>query len=353
MSLRKVNAYLTKFLLCVIIICYYIDFMMRFDILLFRLLTFRIFERLHPKKEDIQMKENQVSLTAIMTAYLRAYHAMNDSPKIFDDFLAYDLIPKERRALIEQGFSSALQLNDPERTVSSSEKSTTLVSLMQAMGLPNVLSRARYTEDNLEQAIKQEVQQYVILGAGMDTFAFRRPDLLEHIQVFEVDHPATQAFKRNRLAELEWKLPKNLHFAPVDFTKESLGEALRESSYDPQAKSFFSWLGVTMYLTRDEVSTTLRSITDVAPVGSTVIFDYFVADEATPHMQEMRENLRKIGEPIKTAFDPSKLASDLANLGFRLHENLSPPVIQERYFQGRTDGYNACENVHYAWAVVQ
>ncbi|GAX88852.1 class I SAM-dependent methyltransferase [Effusibacillus lacus] len=299
------------------------------------------------------MKENQVSLTAIMTAYIRALHAMNDAPKIFDDFLAYSLIPEERRVLIEQGFTRALQLNDPEGTVSYSDQTTTLASLLQAMGLPNVLSRSRYTEDNLEQAVKQGMQQYVILGAGMDTFAFRRPDLLGQLQVFEVDHPATQAFKRNRLAELGWEIPPNLHFIPVDFSKESLAEALKGLSYDPQTKSFFSWLGVTMYLTQDEVFATLRSITDIAPIGSTIIFDYFEPEEAAPHMQEMREDLRKIGEPIKTTFDPSTLALDLASLGYRLHENLSPSDIQERYFQGRTDGYYACEHVHFAQAVVE
>ncbi len=299
------------------------------------------------------MQENQVSLTAIMTAYIRAHHAMNDTPKIFDDFLAYRLIPEERRALIEQNLTSALQLNNPERTASCSGQTPTLTSFMQAMGLPNVLSRARYTEDNLEKAVKQGVRQYVILGAGMDTFVFRRPDLLDQLQVFEVDHPATQAFKHNRLAELNWELPKNLHFIPIDFTKESLASALTRSSYNPQARSFFSWLGVTMYLTRNEVFSTLRSITDIAPAGSTVIFDYFAPEKAAPQTQEILENLQKIGEPIKTNFDPSTLVLDLESSGFRLHENLSPSDIQERYFQGRTDGYYACEHVHFARAVVE
>ncbi|NGQ96811.1 class I SAM-dependent methyltransferase [Brevibacillus sp. SYP-B805] len=299
------------------------------------------------------MIENQVSLTAIMTAYLRAYHAMNDAPKIFDDFLADRLIPEERRALIEQGFSRALQMNVPESNVAcADQKANTLPSLLQAMGLPNVLSRSRYTEDNLEQAVTQGVKQYVILGAGLDTFAFRRPDLLRQIQVFEVDHPATQAFKRNRLAELAWDIPSNLHFVPVDFTKERLADALKGTSYDLQTKSFFSWLGVTMYLTRNEVFATLRSIADIAPAGSVVIFDYFVPEEAA-HLKEMQENLRKIGEPIKTSFDPSALAVELESLGLRLRENLSPSDIQERYFQGRMDGYHANEHVRFAMAVVE
>jgi methyltransferase (TIGR00027 family) len=106
----------------------------------------------------------------MMIAYMRAYHTMNDTDKIFDDFLAYDLIPEEKRILIEQHLNCD--------------------NLMQTTNIP--LSRARYTEDTLEKAIKQGVKQYIILGAGMDTFAFRRPDLMERLEVFEIDHPATQ-----------------------------------------------------------------------------------------------------------------------------------------------------------------
>ena len=145
---------------------------------------------------------------------------------------------------------------------------------MQAIN--NVISRARYTEETLEKAVRQGVKQYVILGAGMDTFAFRRPEMLEELEVFEVDHPATQEFKLNRLTELGWKHPAKLHFIPIDFTKESLVTALtRSSSYDPNVKSFFSWLGVTPYLTQEEVFATLRSIAEVAPAGSTSSFRLF------------------------------------------------------------------------------
>jgi len=140
------------------------------------------------KKEDYYMKENQASFTALMVAYMRAYHAIHNNPKIFDDFLAYDLIPEEKRALIEQHFTGTTQLNSSEGTASRSDQKTLSAYLMQAT---NVIGRARYTEDTLEKAIKSGVKQYVILGAGMDTFAFRRPDLMERLEVFEIDHPAT------------------------------------------------------------------------------------------------------------------------------------------------------------------
>lgn len=306
------------------------------------------------------MEENQISRsTAIGSAYLRAYHSINDNPKIFDDFLANHLIPDEMSKSIEQKFVGALKFLDPVRAALCPDQATALAWIMQNYtASPMTLSRSRYTEDILEKAVRQGVQQYVILGAGMDTFAFRRPELMEQLQVFEVDHPATQAFKLQRLADLGWEHPAQLHFVPVDFTQESLASALKHSSFEPQASSFFSWLGVTYYLTRDAVFATLRAIAAVAPAGSTVIFDYFdndafVRERAAKRVQFMVDAFAQSDEPLITGFDPFTLAEDLARSGLRLHENLSPTDIEERYFQGRTDGYYAFEHVHFARAVVE
>ncbi len=301
------------------------------------------------------MEETQVSRTALMTAYLRAYHAMHDDPKIFDDSLAYHLFTEKERAILEQHVARFLQLYDPARAASCPDQATALALSMRVMAT-SILCRARYAEDSLEKAVRQGVQQYVILGAGMDTFAFRRPEMVKQLQVFEVDHPATQAFKRRRFAELEWELPTQLQFIPVDFTQECLAATLTRSSYAPQTKSFFSWLGVTYYLTRDVVFATLHAITDIAPAGSAIIFDYwdtdaFVPEKASKRVQAGSAQVRNVGEPMITGFDPSTLAADLAPLGLRLHENLSPTDIEERYLRGRTDGYHASEHAHYAWAM--
>jgi methyltransferase (TIGR00027 family) len=312
------------------------------------------------------MNENQASFTAMMVAYMRAYHSMHDTPKIFDDFLAYDLIPEEKRALIEQhlieqNVTFGKQLNDFEYAASHSNQTINSESLMQEIHRDAgvFISRARYAEDSLEKAIKQGVKQYVILGAGMDTFAFRRPEMMVKLEVFEVDHPATQKFKLQRLAELEWEQPAKLHFIPIDFTKESLVTALiSSSSYDPKIKTFFNWLGVTYFLTRDEVFTTLRSITEIAPAGSIIVFDYldidtFIPEKSSPQMQHKLELLRTIGEPMITGFNPLTLAEDLASLGFQLHENLSQDDIEERYFKKHMNGYHSQEHVHFAYAVVE
>jgi methyltransferase (TIGR00027 family) len=303
------------------------------------------------------MEESQVSFTALLTAYARAYHATHDDPKIFDDFLAHHLFTEEERTYFGKGLAESLKFLDPERAAACPDQATALAWYMRLQGGPVTLSRSRYTEDSLETAVRQGVRQYVILGAGLDTFAFRRPEMLKQLQVFEIDHPAMQAFKRQRLSKLGWEIPAQLHWVPVDFAKENLATALDRSAYDPQASSFFSWLGVTYYLTRDVVFATLQAIADSTPAGSTVMFDYFdtdafVPEKAATRMQRMQAIVRGVGEPIQTGFDPSTLAADLASLGLRLHENLSPSDIEGRYFQGRMDGYHAFQHAHFARAGV-
>src|SRR5208337_2836464 len=132
------------------------------------------------------MKNNQASLTAMMVAYMRAYHAMHDTPKIFDDFLAYDLIPEEKRLTIEQHLVEFYlnlnkELNDFKPATSLYDQITASTHFMQAIN--NIISRARYTEETLEKTVRQGVKQYVILGAGMDTFAFRRPEMMKCLEV--------------------------------------------------------------------------------------------------------------------------------------------------------------------------
>ncbi len=284
------------------------------------------------------MKANQISVTAIMTAFIRAYHSTNDDPVIFNDSLAYQLIPEERRNLIEQGLKSG---------------ASDLRELLQTMGLPNVVSRSRYTEEKLVEEMQKGVRQYVILGAGLDTFAFRYKQLLEEekIEVFEVDQPDTQEFKRKRLIDLGWEIPAGLHFVSTDFRQASVAGALLRTPYNPKAKSLFSLLGVTMYLSPSDVCETLRSITQIAPVGSSVIFDYHT--ETDTNLHEIRQELQKMGESMNTTFDPALLADELRGAGFYIVEDLSPAAIQERYFAGSTTVYHANENVHLVWAQIR
>jgi len=298
------------------------------------------------------LENNQCKWSALSCAYMRAYHAKNDSPLIFDDFLAYSLITDEVRTSLED------RLANPVLEFLYPDRASALARTIQAISTPPIiLGRARYVEDNLDQAVKNGVHQYVLLGAGMDTFAFRRPEMLELVRVFEIDYPATQAFKLQRIAELGWQSPQGLHFLPVDFTRESLAVALTHSPYDPQSLSFFNWMGVSYYLPRATVLDTFRAIAEIAPGGSIVAFDYFDIDAIDPEkaarrVSTMLENSKRGQEILQTFLDPTELASDLASVGLRLCEDLSSDVIQERYFQGRTDGYHALEHAHFAMAMV-
>jgi methyltransferase (TIGR00027 family) len=303
------------------------------------------------------MDVNRASITALITAYCRAYHATHDSPKIFDDFLADQLFTAEEHAAFDQNLAGLLKVINPERAATNPDQATALACTMQTHNGPITLSRSRYTEDRLTEMVDCGVRQYVILGAGLDTFAFRRTDLLEHLHIFEVDHPATQVLKHQRLAMLGQPYPPQLHFVPIDFLTERLSDVLRASAYDSQALSFFSWLGVTYYLTRESILDTLRDIATIAPKGSPIVFDYMAADAFLPgraarRIQLMQAIAAQVGEPMQTGFDPLMLAAELERVGLRLEEDLTPTDIEARYFQHRTDEYHAFEQVHFARAVV-
>jgi methyltransferase (TIGR00027 family) len=303
------------------------------------------------------MQDNQVSKTALGTTFMRSYHATHDTPKIFDDILANQFLTEKEYSQLAQYWIQRFSQVDPAGAKSCSNPDEALRKVLQRWtGTSIVLSRAKYTEEILEKAVNHGIRQYVILGAGMDTFAFRRSDILKHLQVFEIDHPATQAFKRNRLAELGWSLPEQLHFIPLDFTKEDLASALSRSTYDPEALTFFSWLGVTPYLPCQTIFDTLHTIARISSRGSMVVFDYLDIDAYNPQKQSdyiksLIASLKERGEPVMTGFDPDRLGEDLAKLGWHIQEDLSPSAIQDRYFKERTDGYAAMEFGRLAQAV--
>lgn len=304
------------------------------------------------------MNDTKIKRTALMSAYLRAHHAVYTTPKIFNDFMAPRLLTEEDLAAFDNVMETALPKIDPKRAAQCHDRADAIASMIQSY-FPTALflSRSRYTEDHLKAAIRKGVKQYVILGAGMDTFAFRNPEL-QDVQIFEIDHPATQDFKRKRLADLGWNIPPNLHFIPVDFTIQKLDTELTNTSYDPKAPTFFSWLGVIHYLPRDAAFHTLREITEISPAGSKIIFDYwdndaFIPEKAAPRVNIMQAMLHQAGEPMVTRLNPSTLASELELVGLRLVEHLSPSDIQNIYFQNRSDDYYAYEHAYFVKAVVE
>jgi len=198
-----------------------------------------------------------------------------------------------------------------------------------------IAARSRFAEDSLATAVGRGVRQYVVLGAGLDTFAHRNPFTDEGLRVFEVDHPATQAWKQRRLDDAGLAAPASLTFAPVDFERQTLADGLAAAGFDAAAPAFFSWLGVVVYLTRAAIRETLSFIAGL-PVGE-VVFDYGEPVSAFPEgrlrsLQIARaQRAARMGEPWISRFDPPELAALLREIGFNELEDLGPAQIGRRF----------------------
>lgn len=219
---------------------------------------------------------------------------------------------------------------------------------------PSSLCRAAYTERALKAAVHTGVQQYVILGAGLDTFAFRERKFLSEHPVFEVDHPATQADKAARIARAGWTIPGNLTFVPVDFARDNLAECLLANGFEPSVRSFFSWLGVTYYLPAEAINNTLASLSALCLEDSALVFDYpdegfFTAAER--RVQNTIGMAKAGGEPMQSAFSYAELERMLERNGFRICELLTPADIQTEIIDRAGAELKAFEHVNYCLAV--
>lgn len=302
------------------------------------------------------MKNNEASITALVTAYGRIYHSINESPKIFDDFLGRELMTKEEYESISHKLAESIKFFLPEEAKIITNKELALKTVIQKQIAPITLSRSRYAEDMLELFIKYGVRQYIILGAGFDTFAFRNSDLLRYVDVFEVDHPATQELKLEKIKKAGWEIPERLHFISVDFSKDNLIDEIKKSVFDTNKLTFYSWLGVTYYLSKEEILKTLTDIGAISLKGSSIVFDYadcnlFDNKKTTRRVQKLIHSVDKSGEPMKSCYSFEELISVLEKASFHLYEHLIPSEIEERYFKGRNDDYHAFENINFALSI--
>jgi methyltransferase (TIGR00027 family) len=220
-----------------------------------------------------------------------------------------------------------------------------------------VILRARYTEGALAEAVARGVRQYVIVGAGMDSFALRRPLFARDLEIFEVDHPATQDVKVRRLADREIVAPPVLHLVPADLGEIPLDAALANSAFRSDQPAFFSWLGVTVYLTRTANLATLKAIASCARAGGELVFSYIdqrIFDQPPEGsvLQEARATLASTGEPWTSGFNPDELVDDLSDLGIELVENLGPEQLRARYCTDRADGLTPSPSTYVAHARV-
>lgn len=204
-----------------------------------------------------------------------------------------------------------------------------------------VCVRSRFAEDLVTEAMARGIEQYVILGAGLDSFAYRRGDLLDRLRVFEVDHPASQGWKRRRLKELAVTLPDNLTFAPVDFENQTLREALRDAGFEFGQLAVVSWIGVTMYLTLEAIEATLATIAECAP-GTQLVLTYnqphhSLDDLSLQVTTAFAAIAAEMGEPFLSLFLPREIEELLRKHGFDEIVHLGPDEARAAYFKERPD----------------
>lgn len=279
------------------------------------------------------MEANMPSRTALATALIRAHHTRTAEYPVHHDPWGDLLVPSEfKDQLVERARSDGplplTPLPEPQRSI---------VLDRYLPGVPSyasVVFRARYAEDALAQAARQGARQYVQIGAGFDSFSLRRTDAMAHIALFEVDHPATQGLKIARIAALGLPAKEPTQYVAADLSQETLYEALARSSYDFRATSFFSWLGVSIYLTRAENTAALRSVSQCSAPGSQIVFTYtdvaaFVNRDSG--FLRMQRNAAALGEPFLTGFDPAEMPNYLRTVGLTLIEDLNGHDLCLRY----------------------
>lgn len=251
-------------------------------------------------------------------ALRRAAHQIFDAPLVFDDPLAVAIVGDEAAARL--------------RAKPDTQQERFSLSLRAF-----VVARARVAEEAIAAAAGSGVTQVVVLGAGLDTFAYRHPGL----RVFEVDHPATQAWKRDCLGAAGIAVPSSLTFAPIDFERQTLAGGLRAAGFTASAPAFFSWLGVTMYLTEEAFASTLAFVAGM-PRASGVTFDYAVSPSSLGWRERLAlsalsRRVARAGEPFQTFFSPAGIRERLAQAGFTSVQDLGADDLNARYFGNRAD----------------
>ena len=282
---------------------------------------------------------------------MRALHRVVDShPLILDDPFATRLLGLRESSGLAAAFAlrRRIEARLTRRLPSWFRRLPTGTRRLRAQ----VVVRSRFAEERLEESIGRGVEQYVVLAAGLDTFALRRPDLAGRVAVLEVDHPETQGWKERRLSSLGEPRPPHLELVAYDFERQNLEQALAASSLDRRRPAFLSWLGVTYYLSREAIADTLRFVASL-PEGSEVVFDYWrrtrlvsVGDLAL--IDSIRLAVRGQGEPMRSFFEPAAIRLLAEECGLSVLEDMDAAATQKTYLAGRRDGLLIPEFAHLA-----
>jgi methyltransferase (TIGR00027 family) len=266
------------------------------------------------------MIEGRASRTALGAALYRAAHQLADRPPVFEDPFALRLVG----ARLGEAPPPAL-----------ARRLSPAAGPLRAF----IAARSRYAESRFAEAHARGLRQYVVLGAGLDTFAWRCA--LPEVRVFEVDHPATQAWKRELVARVGLLPPDRAVYAPVDFERDALDQALSGSGLELRSPAFVAWLGVTPYLAPEALRATLRCVAERLGPGTEIVFDFAAPPRSEPERTVRRAFAARVdalGEPLRSELEPATLAAEVRALGFGRVEVLDAAALNALYFTGRDDG---------------
>lgn len=295
------------------------------------------------------------NMTALVSAFARAYHSKNEQVKIYDDTLAEKILTKQEYESIKKNMTDGINFFYPSFRGSKNEAIEKIVCGSLA---PSPLGRAAFANSSLRNAVDIGTEQYIICGAGYDTFAYRRPEWAQNLKIFETDREEMINDKLQRLKAACIDIPKSTEYISLDFSKESVGTALlSQKDFCIEKKSFFSLLGLTYYLSQNDFKELLHELSYISPVGSSVIFDY-------PERQSGEELGKHFAlaaaanEKMLSAYSYSEIEKILSENGFLIYEHLNPAEITERFFSSfnkANPGKNikALDGVNYCLAVRQ
>ncbi len=258
----------------------------------------------------------------------RAAHSLHAQTPVLDDFWALELIDPSARALVrDPSFGAGGMLWDEFDT-----------SPLFAVNVGSL----RYAEDEVERCVRAGIDQYVILGAGFDSFALRREDLVGRLKIYEVDHPDVQALKRARIAEASRRPASLPIFVPVDFEIVGIRAGLGKTDFDPRRRTVFSWMNTLPYLSATAIESTLRDIAGLAAEGSRLVLNYAcdvpLSDAQASYLRSLRERLGQSDEPMHPPWRPADFEDLLKRCGFSVREHGSERDLEARYFADRSDG---------------
>lgn len=298
------------------------------------------------------------SMTALVSAFSRAYHSLQNTEKIFDDYLAKDILTQDEYEQIAINMSKGIKFFNPSFEGTQDQALRWIADNQLS---PSPLGRAAFAEKSLENAVKIGAEQYLIFAAGYDTFAYRQPEWASKIQIFELDHPIMISDKQKRIQSIMAEKPSNLHYISVDFAEDDWElKLIACPAFEQNRISFCSLLGICYYLPKQTFAKMINTISNIVPKGSGIVFDYPDEDTYTPKAGErVKRQVAMAGaanEKMLASYSYAELEQLLGDGNFLIYEHLTPNQITEQYFEKYNQSnpqhpITAFDNVNYCLAV--